>query len=108
MMSNRTLLLKGGQLVDPEANEVYFADVEIADGKIRSIHEPGSLKVADEMIDVTGLYIAPGFVDSHIHDAALPFGGEVQRALLKQGVTTAIAGHCGDGPCLSAAAHQEG
>ena len=108
MMSNRTLLLKGGQLVDPEANEVYFADVAIADGKISSISAPGTLSIFDEMIDISGLYIAPGFVDSHIHDAALPFGGEVQRALLKQGVTTAIAGHCGDGPCLSAPARQEG
>ncbi len=80
-MSSRTLLLTGGQVVDPEANEVYFADVEIADGKIRSIHEPGSLKAADDMIDVTGLYIAPGFVDSHIHGASRPLGGGVQRAL---------------------------
>ena len=106
-MSRRALLLKGGQLVNPEANEVYYADVEIADGKIRSINAPGTSDATDEILDVSGLYIAPGFVDSHIHDASLPFGGEVQQALLKQGVTTAIAGHCGVGPRLSVE-HREG
>lgn len=100
-MPRRALLLKGGQVVDPEAQEVYFADVEIEDGRIRSINAPGTSEIVGEILDVSGLYIAPGFVDSHIHDASLPFGGEVQQALLRQGVTTAIAGHCGVGPRLS-------
>jgi N-acyl-D-amino-acid deacylase len=43
------------------------------------------------------MIVAPGFVDIHIHDEYLPSGDTVQQCLLRQGVTTALAGNCGSG-----------
>jgi N-acyl-D-amino-acid deacylase len=39
-------------------------------------------------------------VDTHMHDEELSDPDTTQQALLRQGVTTAIAGNCGSGPLL--------
>jgi N-acyl-D-amino-acid deacylase len=53
----------------------------------------------DHVIDCTDRLIMPGFVDAHSHADGLLTGGRdddgVQRALLRQGVTTIIAGQDG-------------
>jgi N-acyl-D-amino-acid deacylase len=49
----------------------------------------------DTVIDVTGRYLMPGFIDAHSHADAAVFSTDVQRGLLRQGVTTVIAGQDG-------------
>jgi len=49
----------------------------------------------DRVIDVTGRYLLPGFIDAHSHADAAVFSSDVQRGLLRQGVTTIIAGQDG-------------
>lgn len=47
------------------------------------------------MLDVTGRYLLPGFIDAHTHADAAVFLEDVQRGLLRQGVTSVVAGQDG-------------
>ena len=45
-----------------------------------------------EEVDVKGAYIAPGFVDSHVHiESAMVTPSQYARAVMPKGVTTVIA-----------------
>lgn len=52
-------------------------------------------QTSDVVVDVSGRLLLPGFIDSHSHADAAIFSPDVQRALLRQGVTTVIAGQDG-------------
>ncbi|MFH5798244.1 amidohydrolase family protein [Haladaptatus sp. CMAA 1911] len=56
------LVLHGADIVDMAG--VREADVAIEDGTIVSV---GDVPDADEEIDVSGKFVAPGLIDSHIH-----------------------------------------
>lgn len=77
------------------------AEVGIVGDRIAAV---GALEAATavEVIDATGLSIAPGFIDSHTHsDMACFLGAEhedVITAALRQGVTTEVCGNCGFSP----------
>jgi dihydroorotase len=59
------LLIKNGRLVDPARKLDRTADVLVQGGKIRSI---GAVQTADApQFDATGLIVAPGFFDIHVH-----------------------------------------
>ena len=57
------LILKGGNVVDVFSGRVIKADVIIKDGIICGV---GSYSGENEQ-DVSGKYIMPGFIDSHVH-----------------------------------------
>ena len=58
------LVLRGADVVD--ANGIREADVAIEDGEIVSV---GDVSDADEELDVSGKFVAPGLIDSHIHSS---------------------------------------
>ncbi|MDQ3981508.1 MAG: dihydroorotase, partial [Actinomycetota bacterium] len=55
-------LLKGGRVIDPATGRDETADVAISDGVVAE--RPASDAT---VIDVTGMVVAPGFVDMHTH-----------------------------------------
>jgi dihydroorotase len=58
-------LVRGGTVIEPLAGTARAADVLIESGRIASI---GTVEAPDaEVIDATGLYVAPGFIDIHTH-----------------------------------------
>src|SRR5579862_7178830 len=61
-----SLLIKNGRVLDPASGHDSIADVWIADGVIREVganlNAPGA-----EVFDATGLIVAPGFIDMHVH-----------------------------------------
>jgi hypothetical protein len=57
-------VLRGGRL--PGGPE---ADVEISEGRIVAV---GAVESGAEAVDVSGRYLAPAFIDSHVHLAYLP------------------------------------
>ena len=61
------LLLTGGTLVDVGCGELRAADVGIVGPLVASIHDRGSRTDALEQIDCTGRFVAPGFIDMHVH-----------------------------------------
>lgn len=46
-------------------------DLRIRDGYITDVNEPGSIQIQrdDQVIDVAGNYLVPGFIDTHVHGA---------------------------------------
>ena len=61
------LLLKNGTLIDPKNNINARRDVAIAGNKIAAVEASIDPARARKTIDCTGLYVAPGFVDIHVH-----------------------------------------
>ena len=60
------LLIRNGRVVDPAAGRDETADVLIEDGLISAVG--AGLSAADaEVFDATGLVVAPGFIDMHVH-----------------------------------------
>jgi dihydropyrimidinase len=56
------LVIKNGTIVT--ASDIYRADLGIREGKVALI---GRDIYADEVIDASGKYVFPGFVDPHVH-----------------------------------------
>lgn len=88
------VVLTGGRIVDGTRTAPYAADVCIRDGKIAAIteHFDGESK---EVVDVSGKIVSPGFIDIHSHSDACPLVDYDPESKLYQGVTTEIAGNCG-------------
>lgn len=81
------LLLKNARLVNVLSGEIHRADVAVADGLIIGF---GNYR-ARESINLKGLYLAPGFIDGHIHiESSLLAPTEFARAVLPHGTTAVI------------------
>jgi len=64
---NKTLLLKGGRVIDIAQNLDSIADVAIVDGKISAIGEKLEGLAGAEVLDLRGKIVCPGFFDFHVH-----------------------------------------
>ncbi len=60
------LLIKNGRIIDPASNWDKVSDVLVEDGLISGIGENLSVPGA-VVVDATGLVVAPGFLDIHVH-----------------------------------------
>lgn len=78
------LVLSGGRVIDPETKLDAIRNIGIINNRIAQITtEP--LKGKQE-INVSGLVVAPGFIDPHVHG----LGNREQEYQLHDGVTTAL------------------
>lgn len=91
------LVLVGGTVHPGDGSQPRVADVAIADGRIVDVGEVDP-PVGAERIDVTGLVVAPGFIDAHSHAELDEPWGRDARAFLTQGITTVSLGLDGGGP----------
>ncbi len=60
------LLIKNGIVLNPGDGSEKKADVFVEDGMITEIGEP-VMRNADHVIDASGFYCMPGFIDMHVH-----------------------------------------
>ena len=94
-----SLLIKNGEIVTP--SERYVADIFCEDETITRIDRNIERLPAAEVIDASGKYVFPGFIDPHVH-IYLPFMGTfakdthetASRAALVGGTTTFIEMIC--------------
>lgn len=87
-------LIRGAMVVDGSGDEPFAADVAITAGVI-SLVGRDALLLAGELVDGTGLVLAPGFIDVHTHDDTNVVRAPEMWPKLSQGVTTVIVGNCG-------------
>jgi dihydroorotase len=82
------LVLRGGELIDPSGPRQGAVDIGVADGRIVTVDPVlGRLRGAQE-IDLAGRYLAPGFVDIHVHGfGALGFA-DIDTVGVASGCTT--------------------
>ena len=85
-------VLKGGTIVDGTGRPGYVADLAMRGDRIVAI---GPNLSGDHEIDVTGLIVAPGFIDIHTHYDAQVFWDPAMTPSCFHGVTTVVAGNCG-------------
>ena len=82
------LIIQNGTVVDVFSLETFAADVAIKDGRIVGI---GAYPNGKQVVDATGKFIMPGFIDGHIHiESTKVTPAEFSRALIKHGVTTVV------------------
>ena len=90
-----TILIQNGHVVDPLTKRDEVCDVLVADGKIRKVGV--SLQdEADRILDASGCYVMPGFIDLHVHfrDPGLTYKETLEtggKAAVRGGVTTVCA-----------------
>jgi len=88
------LLIKNGQIIDP-IKGVIKANIGINKGKIVDINT-NDIK-AKKTINAEGNFVAPGFIDIHMHEDEVFTAGKMEtfESLLKMGVTSSLGGNCG-------------
>mgnify|MGYP001133970293 CR=1 FL=1 len=60
------LVIKNGRVIDPASSLDAVADVAIEDGRFAAVG-PNLDTTGCEVFDATGLVVAPGFIDMHVH-----------------------------------------
>jgi len=88
--SGRSLLIKGGHVIDPAARVDAPMDVLLKDGRVAEVAPPHKIRgTADEKFDARGLIVAPGFIDLHAH---LREPGQGHKETVATGTAAAAAG----------------
>lgn len=82
------LLICNGTIIDPSQSLEAKRDLLIRDGRVAEIAESISANDA-EVFDATGLIIAPGFIDLHVH---LREPGFEYKETIESGARAAVAG----------------
>jgi len=89
-VETKSLLIKGGQVIDPAAKISAPLDVLLRDGRVAELAPPGKIRGgADEKFDAKGLVVAPGFIDLHVH---LREPGQGYKETIATGTAGAAAG----------------
>jgi N-acyl-D-amino-acid deacylase len=101
------VLIRNGRVLDGTGNPWFPADVAIKDGRFAAVGRLATA-TASTVIDATGKYVTPGFIDIHSHadDGSGPDGGlrDASRArraapnLVSQGITTVVVNQDGRSP----------
>ena len=95
---DRTVLIRGGRLLDGSGNPWIRSDILIRGDRIAAVGHLDGMD-ADETIDATGLYVAPGFIDVHSHagPGLVSEGLSHAEPLLAMGLTTVFINPDGGG-----------
>jgi dihydroorotase len=85
------ILILNGRLVDPASGMDAERDLLLRHGKVAAVEKPGGFNdvKAKEVIDATGMVVAPGLVDVHVH---LREPGQTYKESIKTGTAAAAAG----------------
>ena len=90
------VVIKNGLVIDPETMQIEKKDLFMKDGKFAN--SPHEKDIKQKEIDATGCFVAPGFIDMHVHvfQDKTPLGIDPDLVGIKQGVTTIVdAGSAG-------------
>ncbi|MEP6635746.1 MAG: dihydroorotase [Acidobacteriota bacterium] len=84
------LLIANGYIIDPSQGLNAGRDLLIEDGRVSRVLDRGEqLPEGAEIFDATGLLVAPGFIDLHVH---LREPGQEYKETIASGAAAAVAG----------------
>jgi dihydroorotase len=84
-----TTIIRNGRVIDPANKRDEMADVYVADGRIAGKSNGRDQRSGVEEIDATGLIVAPGLIDMHVH---LREPGFSHKETIESGARAAAAG----------------
>ena len=88
-MQPKRFTLVGGRVIDPASGLDAIRNVHIRNGRIQAIEAPGAIPPTGEGIDVSGLIVAPGLIDVHVH---LREPGFTHKETIATGTKAAVCG----------------
>jgi N-acyl-D-amino-acid deacylase len=89
------LLFRGCDVIDGTGAPRVRADVAVTDGTITAVGPDAAADPARRTLDVTGLVLAPGFIDMHAHSDLAVLTDPEHLAKTAQGVTLEVLGQDG-------------
>ena len=82
-------VLRNARLVNVLDGEIEDVDIAVASSRVAGV---GKGYQGREEIDLQGAYVAPGFIDAHVHiESSMMSVREFSRVVVSHGVTTVIA-----------------
>ncbi len=85
------LVLANGRVLNVFTGEIIDADVALAGEYIAGIAAPGAYR-GNERVDLAGRYVAPGFIDAHMHlESSKLMVDAFSEAVLPTGTTSVVA-----------------
>lgn len=99
------ILVRGGTVFDGAAPTATVGDIRLRDGLVTEIG-PRLSSDGASVIDASGAWVTPGFVDAHSHCDLAVLSGQEMEGRARAGVTTEIVGQDGLGfaPAIGLAA----
>lgn len=97
MKTLKSILIKGGRVIDPARGFDEIADVALADGALLAIKNIASDFQPGQTIDATGCIVAPGLVDLAVR---LREPGHEHEGMLESEMAAAVAGGVTSLVCL--------
>ncbi len=91
-------VIAGGDVVDGAGTAGQKCDVFVSGGVIAEVRPASDNHVGWDVVDASGLTVAPGFIDVHSHADNAPFLEDDDTTKILQGVTTEVVGNCGISP----------
>lgn len=86
------LLVRGAQVVQPASREIFEADVLVAGGRVAALCGAGEGRGAARVIEARGAFVAPGFIDGHVHiESSMLTPARFAQAVLPHGTTSVVA-----------------
>lgn len=87
-------VFENARIIDGTGNPWFMGSVGITNGRISKV-SPCIEESAYRRIDVSGLTLAPGFIDVHAHSDFSAFWDPLIEYKITQGITSEICGNCG-------------
>ena len=92
------LLLKNARIYDGTGASAFTGDVLVENDRIAKVGGDLSGETCDQTVDLTGLSLAPGFIDAHSHNDWFALRSDPLpyfAPFIRQGITTFVTGNCG-------------
>ena len=101
--ASHDIILRGGTVFDGSGREGREGDVAIRGDRVAAVAStiPGRGRVE---VDVRGLAVAPGFIDIHSHGDSSLAADPRAESVIRQGITTIVAGADGSARATGASA----
>jgi len=92
---SNSMLISGGTVVDGTGARAYASDIRVENGMITDIGKKLERRGRERVVDASGCYVTPGFIESHNHFDAIAWWLPSLEPMPGYGVTTSINGNCG-------------
>ena len=90
------LLIRNVTVYDGSGKPPFHADVRITADRVVAVAPHLKPAPSEPILDAVGLALAPGFIDMHSHAAGGIFKNPTADVVIRQGVTTILAGQDGE------------